>query len=333
MVDPTSQALTLRETAMEEDRERIVAVIEGESAAWLEGDIDKWKTYWVQGPRAQHVHARIFNGALIFQGFDEIERYFTPMFAAIAEENRPERELRNENWRITIGAGMAWATFDQVRLGGWDTTKGSGRHNEMRILEQVEGEWKIVAAVHIPNRYGYYASPWVRVDGRCRVVDTGAGLFEALGGRSAVRIVGNRLCGHSARDTSTLRKAVREADAILRTPCCVRPAAPLMLSAPDGGPMTPCWITVADMMIVILLHDDRLLGNAIARAGRVFGLTAAQIRVAEAIARGHDLSITAKALQVRPNTVRTHVRRMFERTAVNSQPALVRKLLSVAPPT
>jgi DNA-binding CsgD family transcriptional regulator len=87
------------------------------------------------------------------------------------------------------------------------------------------------------------------------------------------------------------------------------------------------------MMIVILLHDDRLLGDAIARAGRVFGLTAAQIRVAEAIARGHDLSVTAKALQVRPNTVRTHVRRMFERTAVNSQAALVRRLLSVAPPT
>jgi DNA-binding CsgD family transcriptional regulator len=332
MVDPTNQTLTLRKTATAEDRERIVAVIEGESAAWLEGDIHKWKTYWVQSPRAQHVNARPFLGARILQGFDEIERYFTPIFAMIVEEGRPERELRRENWHITIGADIAWATFDQVLPVDSDTTIASGLHNQMRILEKIEGEWKIVAVFQIPNRYGYYTNPWVRVDGKCRVVDTGPALFEALDGRSAVRIVGNRLCGHSAIDTTTLCEAVRKADTCVQKRRA-RPAVPLVLSDPNGAPMTPCWVTVADMMIVILLHDDRLLGEAIARAGRVFGLTAAQIRVAEAIARGHDLSVTAKALQVRPNTVRTHVRRMFERTAVNSQPALVRKLLSVAPPT
>ena len=332
MVDPAPFSLTTADAASEYDRDRIMAVIEGESAAWLEGDIEKWKTFWVQSPRAQHINARPFLGARILQGFDEIQRYFTPMFATIIEEDRPERELKRENWRISIGADMAWATFDQVLPVDTDTTIASGLHNQMRILERIEGDWKIAAVFQIPNRYGYYASPWVRVDGQCRVVDTGSGLLEALDGRCAVRIVGNRLCGHSTADTTALRSAVREADAFVQKRRA-RPAVPLVLSDPDGAPMTPCWVTIADMMIVILLHDDRLLGNAIARAGRIFGLTAAQIRVAEAIAQGHDLSATAKALQVRPNTVRTHVRRMFERTAVNSQPALVRKLLSVAPPT
>jgi DNA-binding CsgD family transcriptional regulator len=332
MVDPAPYSLTTGAPASEHDRERIIAVIEGESAAWLEGDIEKWKTFWVQSPRAQHINASPFFGAITLYGFEEIERYFTPMFARIVEERREERDLRHANWRITIGANIAWATFEQILPVDRDTTIGSGLHNQMRILEQVEGDWKIVAVFQIPNRYGYYASPWVRVDGQCRVVDTGSGFFEALDGRCAVRIVGNRLCGHSAADTTALREAVSEADTFVQKRPWRLPV-PLMLCDPDGAPMAPCWVTIADMMIVILLHDDRLLGNAIARAGRIFGLTAAQIRVAEAIARGHDLSATAKALQVRPNTVRTHVRRMFERTAVNSQPALVRKLLSVAPPT
>jgi DNA-binding CsgD family transcriptional regulator len=332
MVEPTSQTLTPRETPKEEDRERIVAVIEGESAAWLEGDIDKWKSFWVQSPRAQHINASPFFGAIILYGFDEIERYFIPMFATIAEVHGSGRELRHENWRLTIGADMAWATFDQILPVKRDTNIGSGLHKQMRVLEQVEGEWKIVAVFQIPNRYGYYASPWVRVDGQCRVVDTGPGFFEALDERSSVRIVGNRLCGHSATDTTTLRKAVSEANTFVQERPW-RPPLPLVLSDPKGAPMMPCWVTVADMMIVILLHDAHLLGNAIARAGRIFGLTTAQIRVAEAIARGQDLSETAEELKVRPSTVRTHVRRMFERTAVNSQAALVRKLLSVAPPT
>jgi DNA-binding NarL/FixJ family response regulator len=82
----------------------------------------------------------------------------------------------------------------------------------------------------------------------------------------------------------------------------------------------------------MLLHDQQLLSNAVSRAGRMFGLTTAQVRVAEAIAHGHDLSVIANTLQVRPNTVRTHVRRMFKRLNVNSQTALVRTILSAGPP-
>ena len=85
-------------------------------------------------------------------------------------------------------------------------------------------------------------------------------------------------------------------------------------------------------MVVILLDDEQLTSKSIALAGDVYRLTATQMKVAEAIACGNDLNNVAALMRVTPNTVRTHVRRMFERVGVNSQPALMKALLSIEPP-
>ena len=73
----------------------------------------------------------------------------------------------------------------------------------------------------------------------------------------------------------------------------------------------------------------RRLQNAIL----VYRLSPAQTRLAQKIADGHDLAAAAEQLGVTVNTARTHLYRMFEKTGVHSQPALVKALLSVAAPT
>jgi DNA-binding CsgD family transcriptional regulator len=50
------------------------------------------------------------------------------------------------------------------------------------------------------------------------------------------------------------------------------------------------------------------------------------------IIAGHDLVNAAERLGVSVNTTRTHLQRMFDKTGVRTQPALVRALLSVASP-
>jgi DNA-binding CsgD family transcriptional regulator len=107
---------------------------------------------------------------------------------------------------------------------------------------------------------------------------------------------------------------------------------PLVLNHSDDSSVSLAWVTVADMGVVVLLGDHGLMNSRISIAGAHFGLTPTQLRVAEAIARGMDLTSVARLLQVRPNTVRTHVRRMFQRLDVNSQPALIRALFEVEPP-
>ena len=87
------------------------------------------------------------------------------------------------------------------------------------------------------------------------------------------------------------------------------------------------------MKIVVLMDDGRLVESVIETAADIYGLTTMQKRVAEEIARGKNLASIADTLEVSANTVRTHIKRMFERVGVNNQKALLNKLLSAQAPS
>lgn len=314
-----------------DDRSAILAVIEEESSAWIRGDVASWKACWVQDDHAQHINARPSVGARMLRGFDAIAAYMVPFIEGRADESRAVPAVEREDWRITIGKDMAWATFDQLVPMDAGPNAAPGRHNHLRILEKREGRWRIAAIFHIPNRIGYYTTPWVRVDRNGVILETGAQADDALRCHASLQRIGSRLCARSPADTEKLKEALAEADDLIQSKTG-RPPVALVLQAEDLTSLSISWITIADMMTVVLLGDEQLLTSAIQHAGQVYGLSPKQLRVAEAIARGMSLSSTAEMLEVRPNTVRTHVRRMFERLNVTSQPALIRALLSTGPP-
>jgi DNA-binding CsgD family transcriptional regulator len=86
-----------------------------------------------------------------------------------------------------------------------------------------------------------------------------------------------------------------------------RPAALVLLSAPD---------------------QDTAPSPEHLRA--LFGLTPAEAAVAGRIMRGDGIKAAARALRVAPNTVRTHLSRVFEKTETHRQAELVRLLQQVA---
>ncbi|MBW8638945.1 LuxR C-terminal-related transcriptional regulator [Hoeflea sp. WL0058] len=321
-----------RHNAQSGDREAIIAIIEAETEAWLRSDTSGWADCWVQAPHAQHIIARPSVGARVLYGFDEIAAYFTPLIEAFSSQSERPHDVRRENWRISIRGDMAWATFEQYIPLDAGEDGAPGRHNQMRILERVDGAWKIAAIFQIPNRIGYYAGPWVRVDRAAHILDMGLGTAEALRTHPALRKVGQKLCTRHTADAEILRVALAEADELISVHRG-KPPRPLILNHEHGTGISLAWVSNSDMMIVVLLGDESLLSNTIAHAGRVFGLSRMQVRVATALARGNDSSTIARDLGVQPNTVRTHVRRMFERLEVNSQIALVRTLMSLDPPT
>lgn len=331
MVDTVSQTLAPRETATGEARERIIALIEAESAAWIRGDVESWKACWVQDNHVRNVNACHTIGPNILRGFDEISGYFVPHIRAFAERGGAPPEIRCENWSIAIGKDMAWASFDQWLPPESAPDAVPGRHIQFRILEKVKGEWKIAVSFHLPNRLGDYSMPWVQVDRVGKIVEMGSETEKALQLHGSLQRVGQRLCARTAPDNEKLRQALAEADDLLRDRKGCAPM-PLMLNQLHSLSISLSWVTVADMRVVVLLGDERLLNSKISHAGTVFGLSPTQLRVAEAIARGMDLTPVATLLKVKPNTVRTHVRRMFQRLEVNSQPALIRALLDVEPP-
>jgi DNA-binding CsgD family transcriptional regulator len=64
----------------------------------------------------------------------------------------------------------------------------------------------------------------------------------------------------------------------------------------------------------------------------VFGLSPAQKQVAIYVAQGLPLNDISDRMKITANTARTHLNRIFEKTGVHNQPALVRVLLSAGAP-
>jgi DNA-binding CsgD family transcriptional regulator len=79
--------------------------------------------------------------------------------------------------------------------------------------------------------------------------------------------------------------------------------------------------------------DAETIARRIKLAADMYDLSPAQVRLARLIVDGRDLAAASDALGVSVNTLRTHLQRMFDRTGVRSQAALVRVLLSAEAPT
>ncbi len=85
----------------------------------------------------------------------------------------------------------------------------------------------------------------------------------------------------------------------------------------DPKPAAVIFITALDQAVA---PDLRLLAPA-------FELTATEAKIAVSIAAGGGVPATARALRISPNTVHTHLRRIFRKLGVNDQAALVRVLM------
>ncbi|WP_150047950.1 helix-turn-helix transcriptional regulator [Methylomonas rhizoryzae] len=90
-----------------------------------------------------------------------------------------------------------------------------------------------------------------------------------------------------------------------------------------------------------LLHDQQVALIVLIAAGpqhrvatvrqlmELFGLTAAEARVARALAQGEDVDTYANAEGLKKSTVRSHLKAAMEKTGTNSQRDLLRLVLSV----
>lgn len=152
--------------------------------------------------------------------------------------------------------------------------------------------------------------------------------------RDGLTLVGDGLRAALPADTARLQTLIAEtlrgsAGATMRVarPSLAEPF--LLLVAPalangyrsiDPTPAAVIFVTALDQAIA---PDLQLLAAAL-------DLTAMEAKVAVSIAAGGGVPATARALQIRPNTVHTHLRRIFRKLSVNDQAALVRVLMRAA---
>lgn len=109
-------------------------------------------------------------------------------------------------------------------------------------------------------------------------------------------------------------------------------ALPLVVEAGEGLPMTVYWIAVDAGTIFLSIGTGRIGEKCRDMAAAIYGLSPAQKQVATLIAEGLSLTDIAQRMGIPPNTARTHLGRIFRKTGVHTQPALVRILLSAVAP-
>jgi DNA-binding CsgD family transcriptional regulator len=103
----------------------------------------------------------------------------------------------------------------------------------------------------------------------------------------------------------------------------------VLLVAPAQGD----WLRPIDpvpAVAIFITAPDRAVAPNLGLLARAFDLTATEAKIAVSIASGGGVPATARALRISPNTVHTHLRRIFGKLGVNDQPALVRVLMRAA---
>lgn len=312
------------------EQAEIVNIIEAETAAFLIRDIDALCDCWAQEPYVQHTTILPYCGAVQVNGIDKLRDHFLAHFRNEKPLDVDAGAFVRKNWQFVVRQSMAWVNFEQ--LGRSEAAAHmSGLQMHTRILEKVAGKWKLVSSTGILSRLDFYDCPKINVDGSAKILQASRESQQAIANHPMLKNSNGRLSATTQKDTTRLKEAIQRAQSDIEAGNARLPT-PLFFGEESGSASSLCWIAILDMKIVILMDDVRLIETTIETAGHVYGLTTMQMRVAEEIAKGKNLASIANTLEVSTNTVRTHVKRMFDRVGVNSQKALLKRLLSVQAP-
>jgi DNA-binding CsgD family transcriptional regulator len=102
----------------------------------------------------------------------------------------------------------------------------------------------------------------------------------------------------------------------------------LVTPAPEAMPFLEKQGTAA---AIYILDPEKDVELNLRELQELFGLTFAESNVAASIVKGMDVNETAAALNITRNTVRTHLKRVFEKSGTKRQSQLVLKILSTIP--
>jgi DNA-binding CsgD family transcriptional regulator len=252
--------------------------------------------------------------------------------AELPAPNRSASQVRRENVSIRVSGNMAWITFDQYAPNTGEPMDVPGMSRVLRVLERHDGNWKIACASFLHPSLDHVAAALVRVDGASRVEWIHSPAERAIANGCGLAVSAGRLRATGRAGDQRLQAAIRSAARLDEDIESRRETRPVVLDGARGEPANVCWIVADSGMIHVSINDARLIEERLETAAVVYGLSPSQLRLADHVVSGLGLRDAADRLGVSLATVRTQLERMFDKTGVRSQPALVRALLSVTAP-
>jgi DNA-binding CsgD family transcriptional regulator len=315
----------------EEDEAEILDLIHRNRVAVWMRDFEAWADCMVPEARFSRLGWTSLGGAFNWRGWEEISaRYRTHV--GLRPEPNPHYayDTRVENLSVTIHGDMAWAIFDQVYPGGAGHVD-YGLSHELRVLERYGGRWKIVVIAFIDGRTGEARKQRIRIDRDARVLWMSPAAEAALAEDDDLVVRAGRLRVRDARTNQKLQAAIRWA-ALDNDYDSKRGAVPIVVEAGEGLPTKIWWVEADAGLIHFSFGGTGLTEQRLELAALIYELSPAQRQLAGLVAEGLTLNEIAERMGITRNTARTHLNRVFDKTGVRTQPALVRVLLSVAAP-
>jgi len=295
------------------------------------GRPDLWASAWLHSDRTRLIGILWETGIQTWEGWAQIEAELRPLSETTGQN--PWR-TRHDDHRIHVSGDMAWVTF--VETNSILDANGQRRSMKMlgqRVLERTDGQWRIACMVFVPVRGRQFARTSVVVDGSGRIDHVSPSMKTLLPG-SGLTISAGRL-------RATRRRSDRELQATIARVATLanfnsnawaefelavhgsvrRKEFPVLLGEDEAGGQRYCIVLVQDNEIYVTLDDPARLERRLELANVVYGLSDGQLNVAREIVGGLSLPSAAAKLGISPNTARTHLNRIFDKTGVGSQPA------------
>jgi DNA-binding CsgD family transcriptional regulator len=321
----------------DDDKAAVLAVLEAETDAYTRRDFEALPTFWVQSEYARRMYAYASQGIVIDEGWDAIWARIKRSMESMPTSLESATHITRERMNIVVNGDCAWATYDQVGVKSDVNFDMPGTQHELKIFRRVEGNWKLECVCLMQRAVDSEECPLIEVGPDKAVLWTNAKAQQLIGEHPALTITGGKLRARKRSCDSGLQDAVnwgyRENLIFHPSTRLDRISRVVLLGEDDDAAPAFCWVVLEDGKVLVSFNDNILVERRIAMAQSIYGLSAAQTRLAQLIAHGLELSEAANRLGISTNTVRTHLQRMFDRTGTHSQSALVGLLLSSDVPT
>ncbi len=320
------------------ERQKIADLIERECTTYLCRDFDGWAECVLQDPRLRRIGAMMGGSMDYVEGWKAHVKIMTEMFERHPDP-APDVAAKYErlNWSMRISQDMAWASFDQYAPKSPDPFVAVGLSHQIRILEKHDGDWKISMFAFGDTSLEYFDFPAIKVDRNLNTLWMNDRAKSELPGHPTLRSKGGRLHCFFRTDNEQLREAIDQLSQLNimdYRPTIENPnghaTRPILLEGDDGRRGHLVWVTYRDRVFLVHFNDAASLGHRLDVAKTIFGLSTAQSQLARLVVDGLDMPTAAERLGISLNTAKTHLQRLFDKTEVRSQPALVATLLGVS---
>ncbi len=312
------------------ERANILAVIEAETEAYLHRDFDAWEKCWHDGPEIRRIHSHVGTGVTVVSG-EEIRSQMRRMLRNDSEWEVPDT-LERDNMNIVLSPEMAWVSYDQVGDMSSIPKELSGRYHEIKILHKIEGVWKIACIVGTQLSTSQSFAPHIEVSVDARILWMNEPAQKRLPDHPLLKQRAGHLQTAKADAMVDVLAALRWLSEVReRHTICVGGEAvtrTIALGQDDTGLAHVCWAVLRDGKLLITFDDADRLSRQLESAAKIFGLSNAQANLLKQLFAGHDIATAAQNLGISPNTAKTHLQRIYDKTGARAQPALVRLLLN-----